>query len=283
MYIVRILRNKVTGIHFERIQPMKYWLLYIILMGLLPKTIAQLNCIVSNKENGDWIKTCYHKSGEPSTIETWDKDKRWGSMSGFNSQGKQLFKYDLRSFAGHSSIYLQYYPNGQVKRAEYSSAPDGGIQFWRIVHGFDESGNQTEYYDMSQPDGHPVIINTPDTSRRPYTTKTETFKQEVATCATPFITVFEISNETNRKVKVKMNALSNLYTQLKDTTIVLLPFQAVVVDSVILAEMFLKWEIAYKPELYLNPGKKSKQKIILSAPFEVPNKRKYTWYVIGRN
>lgn len=262
---------------------MRFWLLNIMLICMLPNASAQFNCKTTGRDNGDQVKTCYHKTGEPSTIETWDKDKRWGTLAAFNHQGKQLFKYDLRSFAGHSSVYLQYYPNGQVKRAEYSSAPDGGIQFWQIIHVFDESGNQTEFYDLSQPDGYPVIITTPDTSRRPYTTKTETFKQEIVTCATPFITVFEISNETNRKVKVKMNPQSNLYTQLQDTTIVLLPFQSVVVDSVILAEMFLKWEVAYKPELYLNPGKKAKQKIILSAPVEMPNKRKYTWYVIGRN
>lgn len=81
-------------------------------------------------------------------------------MVGYNNRGKEIIHYDLRRFAGHASVYLEYYGNGQISKAEYSSAPDGGIQFWHKIHYFDEQGNPTSFMDLSQPDGYPRLLFT---------------------------------------------------------------------------------------------------------------------------
>ena len=87
----------------------------------------------------------------------WEDNGREGTMTCYNAAGKQILFHYLRHFAGHASVYLDYYTNGQVKKAEYSSAPDGGIQFWHIIYYFDEAGKETSRTDMSEPNGHPVL------------------------------------------------------------------------------------------------------------------------------
>lgn len=130
----------------------------IVFILLCNYCYAQLNCKTKKDAASNIIKTCYHNNGKISVMEVWDKERRSGRMIGYNNKGKEIINYDLRRFAGHSSVYLEYYNNGQIKKAEYRSAPDGGIQFWHIIHNFDSQGNQTEYYDLSQPDGHPVLM-----------------------------------------------------------------------------------------------------------------------------
>ena len=119
---------------------------------------AQLNCKKSSSELEN-TSTCFHKNGAKSTVESWDKQGREGKITGFDKEGKELFSYYLRSFAGHASAHLSYYANGQVSKVEYSSAPDGGIQFYQESHSFDENGTQSGFWKMDYPNDlrSPVI------------------------------------------------------------------------------------------------------------------------------
>ncbi|MES2590163.1 MAG: hypothetical protein V4622_14385 [Bacteroidota bacterium] len=250
-------------------------------------SFSQLNC--KNKTNSDGSKTsnCFHKNGKISTVETWDKEKRWGKIIGYNFSGNQLFEYELRTFAGHASVDVKYFPNGQVSSLYYSSAPDGGIQFYRYRHKFDESGKQTEFYDESHPSELPTIFyKFPDTLKKPVVIpkKPEIKKQEVVECAIPFVTEFVIINETRKAVKIKLKAQKNHYILLKDIDTILKPKETLVVKSIMLAQMFLAQESAYVPEFVKanHPRLRAKQKFkfILAKPIESANKKTYAWHII---
>lgn len=94
----------------------------------------------------------FHKNKRLSTIEFWDKDRRNGQFLCMNAKGDTLVRYSLRRYAGHSSAWPEYYPNGQVRKLELSEAPDGGIQFYRETIYFDENGKITQRFQQSHED-----------------------------------------------------------------------------------------------------------------------------------
>jgi hypothetical protein len=96
---------------------------------------------------------CYHSDGAVSTVRFWDHEKRWGYFEAHNAHKEPLVKYDLRNFGGHASVRVSYHENGQVNKLEYTSAPDGGIQYWHVIHYFSAEGKEISKQDLSRPDG----------------------------------------------------------------------------------------------------------------------------------
>lgn len=126
--------------------------LFVLLLFQVPVLCAQLNCKTVKQADGAEVKQCYHRNGKISIIETWDKDRRSGSLKGFNNKGDEVFFYNLRRIGGHASALLSWYPNGQVKSVNYSDAPDAGIQYYHSTRLFDEAGNQTSFTEDSYDD-----------------------------------------------------------------------------------------------------------------------------------
>jgi hypothetical protein len=129
-------------------------------------SLAQLKGKTSTEKDGATKKQCFHKNKTVSTLETWDKDKRFGNIKAFNNQGKELFSHSLRSVGGHASVQLIYFPNGQLKSVYFSDAPDGGIQYYNSTTQFDELGNQTEFTETKYPHELEFEKPTSDTSKR---------------------------------------------------------------------------------------------------------------------
>lgn len=146
-----------------------FLLLFIFVQS--PTLFAQLSCKTVKQSNGSTMKKCFHKNGKVSTIETWDKDKRRGTLKGFNKLGKELFSHDLRQSGGYASAQMTYFPNGQVKSIYYSDAPDGGIQYYNSTTQFDESGNQISFDESSNVDDLHLKIPAPRRYAIPDTTK----------------------------------------------------------------------------------------------------------------
>lgn len=130
---------------------------------------AQLNCKTVNQSDGSTLKQCFHKNGTISTIEIWDKDKRFGDLKGFNNQGKELFSHGLRTIGGNASAELTYFPNGQVEKIYFSDAPDGGIQYYNSTTQFDAVGNQLSFDENKYPFELEIVAPVRDTAkpRRP--------------------------------------------------------------------------------------------------------------------
>ncbi len=250
-----------------------------LLLFIYQPVSAQLLCKTKTLVNDTIVKTCFHLNKKASSIEIWDRDHRWGNMIGFNNQGIEIFNYGLRSFAGHASVYLTYYPNGQVKKAEYRSAPDGGIQFYHIIHDFDEQGKQTNYVDLSQPDGHPRLIEIYNPKEKPTTPKIEKLP-EVIQCAIPYKSVYKVKNRSGKSVLVLMKAKANQWVKMPDTLLKLKANQEALAHSIIMAEKHLEGNMCYEPILINKKGGKSKFKIISAEPDIQSTTKTYFWYVV---
>lgn len=142
----------------------------ILLIVMQTPLFAQLKCRTVTEPDGSEVKKCFHQNGKVSITESWDKDKRSGSLKVFNNQGKEVCSYNLRHFGGHASASLSWFPNGQVKSVAYSDAPDGGIQYYHSTRQFDEVGNETSFTEDSYDDKlriPPVTVRDTVKPRRP--------------------------------------------------------------------------------------------------------------------
>lgn len=85
----------------------------------------------------------YFKNGKKATSQCYDTDNRWGQARAYTDKGAVIYEKELRKIAGHSSVQFSFYENGAVKRAEWSSAPDAGIQWYRTYTDFAPDGTVT--------------------------------------------------------------------------------------------------------------------------------------------
>jgi YD repeat-containing protein len=252
-------------------------LFFIFFLITCSVAFGQLNTKTKTNEDGSTTTTSYHKNGRPSTIETWDKDHRWGNLQGLNSEQKEIFNYGLRKVGGHASVYLSYYSNGQVKKAEFSSMPDGGIQWERYIHEFDELGNQTAYMDLSMNTGRETLF-VDDTlkTKKPVVVIQ---KPEVIECSILLITNYQLVNETEKVVIVTMKANANQYLAFSDTTITLQPKQTFRFNSSTMAQIFLP-EDAFEVKEIKGKRKKEKYKFLIAQPVEEKNFMTYSWHIL---
>ncbi len=250
-------------------------ILTFLLMLLFGSSWAQLNCDTKKAASLGTVTTCMHINGKASTVETWDAEKRWGKMIGYNNEGKEIFNYQLRKVGGHASVYLSYHKNGQVSKAEFSSAPDGGIQFTRIISEYDEAGTRTNYMDLSRPDGK---LESPSFIEQE---KPKVFKQEIVEEGVMTTTVFQLVNETKHYVFVRIVATpGNQYWGLRTMTVELKPKQKLPLDSITLTSKFLSKEEGLIVEIDKKQKKKKKFKYIFANPLETVNRKVYTWHII---
>jgi hypothetical protein len=134
-----------------------HWFVLCCAFGMSTMTgLAQYKCNTVASADGK-RHTCYHVNKQPSTTEFWDKENLWGRFEAWNNKGEPLVSFELRKVAGHAGVDVSYHANGQVSRLEYSSAPDGGIQFWNYIYTYNEEGQETSRVDLSRPDGHPHV------------------------------------------------------------------------------------------------------------------------------
>ncbi len=96
----------------------------------------------AEKEYPDCEKT-FFQSGQLSTQKCFDKAHRFGKAYAYNTKGEVIYEKDLRTIGGHASVYFTFYTSGAVKRADWSSAPDAGIQWYSSRDEFSEEGKLT--------------------------------------------------------------------------------------------------------------------------------------------
>lgn len=100
----------------------------------------------------------YFTNGHVSTKEWMDTDERWGHSWAYDPQGQVIVDHYTRKVAGHASVHFEYHPNGGVSKAEFSDAPDAGIQWYRSITTFDPNGQRTGFSEEGH-DDHDLIPN----------------------------------------------------------------------------------------------------------------------------
>ena len=252
---------------------------------------AQLSCKTKTGTDGGTVKTCLHKNGKISTSESWNKDKRSGNIVAYNNKGAELFNHSLHHFGGHASVTIDYYSNGQVSKVYYSDAPDGGIQYYNSTTTFDETGNQTGFYETKYPDDlkwkvieEPVKTDTSRTSatKVPVEPKKEEPKLEVVECAAIVPTHYKIENTTSSTVRLKITAVPNSTVLGESKEIVLKPLEKIVFDTLFMAGRPIN-ETIYSVQIvsYTKSRKNKSIKFIESVPVDEPKgARVYSWFIV---
>lgn len=98
----------------------------------------------------------FHATGAISTLEWTDAAGRQGHSWAYDRDGKVIFHRGTRRFAGHESVDFRYHPNGAVREATYSRAPDGGIQWYKSTTTFDPEGEQTGHSEQGRDNHGPL-------------------------------------------------------------------------------------------------------------------------------
>ena len=134
----------------------------------------------------------YFANGKVSTKAWMDKDDRWGRSWAYKEDGSVLREDQTRRIGGHASVDFSYHTNGAISKAEFSDAPDGGIQWYRSTTTYDEQGTMTGFTEQGH-DNYDIIpspgvrvIHTPEV--------TVPYKQEVVREQRMFITEVFVVN-----------------------------------------------------------------------------------------
>lgn len=218
--------------------------------------------------------TCANKyftgTKKVATSHCYDKDNRWGKARAFNRLGQQIYERDLRRIAGHSSVDFTYYESGAVKTASYSSAPDGGIQWYRSLTTFSEDGkitsethddydNRPHVFYRTRPGEHipdkPVVVTAPP-------------KPTVAECAVIYSSEFWFTNYTPHTVII---TATGKYNKSVTFTLSLHPRETLKGGQLILAQQFddpaKTFDFIVTP---LKPGKNKQKLIIIPSEDHLP-------------
>lgn len=112
----------------------------------------------------------YFTTGQLSSKAWMDTDNRWGHSWAYTKQGKVIFDRQTRRIGGHASVDFRYHPNGAVSRADYSTMPDGGIQWYKSTTTFDTVGGQAGFSEQGWDNEgplHPGIVKPERTVPKP--------------------------------------------------------------------------------------------------------------------
>lgn len=164
-----------------------------------------------------------------STEICYDENGRWGKATAYDRTGKVIYERELRRVAGHSSVEFYYYKSGAVKKAYASSAPDGGIQWYRSTTFFSEDGvitNETK-------ESHEGITSLPRQVTLPIVERKK--QQEVATCAVIYVSEIWATNTTPYPMQLTVN---RKYTGAESHVLKVAPGETVKAGELIAAEHF---------------------------------------------
>jgi len=121
------------GTAFEKYQLMKN-ALFVFAAFILSLSITA--------QETDTLHIHYFTNGKIATLTTLKN--YWGNAYAFNIKGDTIYTRQVRRVGGNAMVHFSHFPSGAVKKARYSSHPDGGIQWYRSETFFDEKGNITD-------------------------------------------------------------------------------------------------------------------------------------------
>lgn len=113
--------------------------------------------------------TYFKGSKKVATSQCFDAADRFGEARAFGPDGQEIYRHSLRHIAGHESVAFRFYPSGAVQQAYMSSAPDGGIQWYRSTTEFSELGAVTSTSHDNYDDNTTVFIKRMEPAPRPPT------------------------------------------------------------------------------------------------------------------
>jgi len=167
------------------------------------------NTSFAQKEKQNCTKT-YFKNGKLSTIECLPESGWGGKAYAFNLKGDTIGEWSISRMHMLSSVHFSFHANGGVHKADYSSHPDAGIQWYRSYSVFNEEGLRTDFWEMKDDDRvtfiqepleKPVKLEVPKPK--------EPVKQEVIACAIIYSSELWVDNRLNIPIKITWQSVSD--------------------------------------------------------------------------
>ncbi|MFN3343829.1 MAG: hypothetical protein ACK40M_14120, partial [Flavobacteriales bacterium] len=127
----------------------------------------------------------------------------------YDPQGKIMYQGEVSRNHGHRSVYFQHHPNKVVSKIELSSAPDGGIQWYRTYLFFNEQGVLVNKIEDNW-DDRVTVLTDPGPGKKE---EKPTPKQEVVECAVTYSNEAWLVNQTPHPIHVKWIARRDTITK----------------------------------------------------------------------
>lgn len=157
----------------------------------------------------------YFKNGNTSTSKCLDENKQEGKSIAYNLSGEIIGEWKISRRNMLSGVHFSFHENGMVKKAEFSSHPDAGIQWYRSYTTYDSTGKKINFTEQSHDDdltGPAKIKNVKtydeylkeqtDSLNKEKLKKTDTLKQETMQCAVIYVSELWIENKTGKSLIV---------------------------------------------------------------------------------
>lgn len=167
------------------------------------------NTSFAQKEKQNCTKT-YFRNGKISTLECMPESGWGGKAYAFNLKGDTIGEWSISRMHMLASVNFTFHANGGVHKADYSSHPDAGIQWYRSCTYFNEEGVKTDFWEMRDDDRVTFIqepLEIPLKKEEPKPEKP--IKQEVIACAIIFSSEFWVDNRLNIPVKITWQSVSD--------------------------------------------------------------------------
>jgi hypothetical protein len=87
----------------------------------------------------DTIHISHFPNGNISTFSYLEKDQI-GKAIAYNLKGEIIYEKNIRRIYGNASVRFSHYENGALKKAHYTSYPDGGIQWFKSTTFYNKKG-----------------------------------------------------------------------------------------------------------------------------------------------
>jgi hypothetical protein len=181
---------------------MTKFLLYSIslILLLLSTNSSTLLAQLPEKSDTTLLHEVYYNNGKLSAKIWMSRSAGRGRASCWDHDGRLMFDSEISKIHGHHSVRFEHHPNKVVSKVFESSAPDAGIQWYKSIYFFDESGNKIGEEKRSHEDLERVTI--PDFRKSPE----QPIIQETQQCAVIYSNELWIINESEFTLLLESNA-----------------------------------------------------------------------------
>lgn len=167
-----------------------------VLLCLMLTSVLTLGATAQPRKTG-CVYTYFKGTKKVSTSICINPDGREGTALAFDRNGREIYRGHERRFAGSEGTWFSYYPDGAVRKAEYHSAPDAGIQWYRSVTEFSPEGVVTNFWKDSHDDRVTILapLESPNSTVVPP-------QRETVACAPIWVSEAWFINESRYAVRV---------------------------------------------------------------------------------
>lgn len=195
-----------------------------------------------------------------------------GSAVCYDPKGKIMFQSGISRNHGHHSVHFKHHPNKVVSHIEESSAPDGGIQWYRTYYSFNEKG---ELIQKREDNWDTRVTVQPQR----YPDKTEP-KQEIAECAILYSNEAWFINACPHSIEVRF------YSRGDSSVRYIAPGDTVLLGNVVQAQFFQDPLIGSRLVCSSEKRKRRDKNIRYETRFstftpEGHTKRKYYYHILA--